>query len=141
MRWKRQLKPLASTICRETMPSTGESACATVPSRERDQHLCVSTILRCYIKVYQLRVRQRLMLTPSEKRFASLSGKGRASQHMRRFALSCAVACCKHALWTEQRPAPVQGPLVNEATFQSFSEEKSLLVPVGCHHNCRTMRS
>ena len=30
----------------------------------------------------------------------------------------------------EQRPAPVQGPLVNEAAFQLFSKKKSLLVPM-----------
>ena len=35
----------------------------------------------------------------------------------------------------------LQGLLVSEAVSHSFSGKNSLLVPVGCHHNCRMMRS
>ena len=35
----------------------------------------------------------------------------------------------------------LQRLLVSEAVSQLFSEENSLPVPVGCHHNCRKMRS
>ena len=49
-----------------------------------------------------------LTMTPLETRFASLSGKGRASQRPRRFALCCAVAL---------QTSTVDGPLVNQFFF------------------------
>ena len=84
MRWKRQLKPLASTIHRKAMPKGWIGMCPCLIHINGPPLLLLLQVLRFCTKVYHLIARRRQILTPMETRFASLSWKGRASQIMRR---------------------------------------------------------